>query len=327
VTLQDAFAQSINTVAVQLGQEVGLRNVVSVAQRLGIRSPLQPVASLALGTFEVTPLELTAAYASFASMGNQVRPYMVVDVRSPDGNTLYHHDMPPTPRILNEDEGLAINSLMYQVVQAGTGRAAAVPGHEIAGKTGTSADYRDAWFVGFSPELVTGVWVGNDDFSPMKKITGGTIPAQIWSGFMRVALKNVPPSHLPRAEPVPPAVVRTDPPDNGDNVIQRGLDGIGNFFDHLFGGSANAAPHDRSSDAGGAPSGQSAGDQRYAYGVETAPVISAPPPYQRGAPNSDVTQPSNVAPPPQPAQRPSGGEVFVFENGQTGERQIFRSKP
>ena len=275
VTLQDAFAQSINTVAVQLGQEVGLPNVVSVAHRLGIRSPLQPVASLTLGTSEVTPLELTSAYASFASMGNRVRPYTVVDVRSSAGAILYRHDSPPMARVFTEDEALAMNSLMYEVVQAGTGRAAAVPGHEVAGKTGTSAEYRDAWFVGYSPELVTGVWVGNDDFSPMTKITGGTLPAQIWSGFMRVALKTTPWSHLPRAEPVPPAIAEGDFPDSGDNVIQRGLDGIGSFFDHLFGGDANAAP----------------------------------------------------APPPSPptVTRNGSGEVYVFENGQTGQRQIFRS--
>jgi penicillin-binding protein 1A len=188
VTLQDALTQSINTVAVEIGQEVGLPKVVATAHRLGIQSPLQPVASLPLGTSEVTPLELTAAYASFAAGGNRARPYLVVDVRGPDGRALYHRDTPPPQQLIAEDNVLAMNSMMYQVVQAGTGRGAAVPGHEIAGKTGTSADYRDAWFVGFSPELVTGVWVGNDDFSPMKKITGGALPAQIWSGFMRVAL-------------------------------------------------------------------------------------------------------------------------------------------
>ncbi|HXJ01691.1 MAG TPA: PBP1A family penicillin-binding protein [Micropepsaceae bacterium] len=285
VNLQDAFAQSINTVAVQLGQEVGLPNIVSVAQRLGIRSPLQPVASLALGTSDVTPLELTSAYASFASLGNPVHPYTVINVNSPNGDILYRHDVPPPARVLTEDEALTMNSMMYQVVQAGTGRAAAVPGHEVAGKTGTSADYRDAWFVGFSPELVTGVWVGNDDFSPMKKVTGGALPAQIWSGFMRVALKNVPFAHLARAEPVPPAIAESDSPD-GENVLQRGLEGLGNFFDRLFNGrgsaSANASPR-------------------------TEPSITNPP-------NTAV-----ASPPPR-----TGGETYVFENGQTGERQVFR---
>ncbi|HEY4264901.1 MAG TPA: transglycosylase domain-containing protein, partial [Micropepsaceae bacterium] len=124
VTLEQAFAQSINTVAVGLGQEAGLTQVVAAAHRLGIRSALQPVASLALGTSEVTPLELTGAYASFASMGKQVRPYMVVSVRSPNGATLYRHDVPPSAPLFSEDEGLAMNAMMYEVVQTGTGRAA-----------------------------------------------------------------------------------------------------------------------------------------------------------------------------------------------------------
>jgi membrane peptidoglycan carboxypeptidase len=216
---------------------------------------------------------------------------------------------------------------MYQVVQVGTGRAAAVPGHEVAGKTGTSADYRDAWFVGFSPELVTGVWVGNDDFSPMKKITGGTIPAQIWTGFMRVALKNSPPSHLPRAEPVPPPVM--DNTQSGDeNVIERGLEGVGNFFDRLFGGSASAAPpnpHDKSSDSTATPGPAQNSEPRYALAREPPPVIAAPPPYQRTAPAEvppAIPPAPNVMPPP--VQRTNPGEVYVFQNTQTGERQVFR---
>jgi penicillin-binding protein 1A len=327
VTLEQAFAQSINTVAVGLGQEVGLPQVVSTAHRLGIRSPLQPVASLALGTSEVTPLELTGAYASFASMGRRVRPYMVVAVWSPNGAVLYHHDAPPSAQLFSEDVGLAMNGMMYSVVQTGTGRGAAVPGHEVAGKTGTSADYRDAWFVGFSPELVTGVWVGNDDFSAMKKITGGSLPAQIWSGFMRVALKNAPHAHLPRAEPVPPYIAEDTAPD-GENLIQRGFEGIGNFFDRLFGGgNANAAapaPKDRSSSADDGNAAREEGQPRYARG-EPAPVMSATVPYQRTAPAdiSPAPERSNGVVAPPPAQ--PRGETYVFQNGDTGESQVFQA--
>jgi penicillin-binding protein 1A len=241
VTLEEAYARSINTVAVQLGLEVGIPSVVSVAHRLGIQSPLEPYASLALGTSDVTPLELTGAYASFASGGYLTQPYMVRDIKQSNGFVLHRRDTTARPRVVSTDNVLAMNDLMYQVVQSGTGRGAAVPGHEVAGKTGTSADYRDAWFVGFSPELVAGVWVGNDDSSPMKKITGGSLPAQIWSGFMKVALKNVPATHLPRAEPVAPAIAENaQGQSGGENFFDR----VGNFLGSLFGGNdgAKAAP-------------------------------------------------------------------------------------
>jgi penicillin-binding protein 1A len=237
VTLEQAYARSINTVAVQLGLEVGIPSVVAVARRLGIQSPLEPYASLALGTSDVTPLELTSAYASFASGGYRTQPYIVRDIRQSNGSLLHQRDATARPRVVSADDVLAMNAMMYQVVQSGTGRAAAVPGHEVAGKTGTSADYRDAWFVGFSPELVTGVWVGNDDSSPMKKITGGSLPAQIWSGFMRIALKTVPATHLPRAEPVAPEAPETaQAQPSGENFFDR----VGNFIGNLFSGDDNA---------------------------------------------------------------------------------------
>src|SRR5258706_1751510 len=239
-TLEQAYARSINTIAVQLGLEVRIPSVVSVARRLGIQSPLEPYASLALGTSDVTPLELTSAYASFASGGYRVQPYLVREIRTSDGSILHRRDAAARPRVVSADDVLSMNAMMYQVVQWGTGRGAAVPGHEVAGKTGTSADYRDAWFVGCSPELATAVWMGNDDSSPMKKITGGSLPAQIWNGFMKTALKNVPPTPLPRAEPVAPEgdqVAQSQ--SSGENVFDR----VGDFLGNLFGGndSANAA--------------------------------------------------------------------------------------
>ena len=325
VTLQSAFARSINTVAVELGQEVGLPNIVSVAHRLGIASPLQPVASLTIGTSEVTPLELTAAYASFATLGNRVRPYSVLKVRSPKGAVLYRRGMAVSARVFAEDDALQMNSMMYQVVQWGTGRAAAVPGHEVAGKTGTSADFRDAWFVGFSPELVAGVWVGNDDFSPMKKITGGTLPAQIWSGFMRTALKNSKPVPLPRAEPAP-EIAEAGSQNNGETLIERGLDGIGSFFNNLFGGSAAKAapppqmPRDKTSSAGdGVHFDAGETERHYAFDSDNSTVrmpalVPMPPP--------------TAIPPPEARQLPPGpvredNETYVFQNGDTGERQVF----
>jgi len=237
VTLEQAYARSINTVAVQLGLEVGIPSVVTVARRLGIQSPLEPYASLALGTSDVTPLELTSAYASFASGGYRTQTHLVEEIRRSDGSILHHRNAPAPSRVVSDSDVLSMNAMMFQVVQSGTGRGATVLGHEVAGKTGTSADYRDAWFVGFSPQLVTGVWVGNDDSSPMKKITGGSLPAQIWSGYMRIALKNVPPTPLPRAEPVAPEVPEmAQNPSGGDDFLDR----VGNFIGNLFTGNDGA---------------------------------------------------------------------------------------
>ncbi len=235
VTLEQAFAKSINTVAVQLGQEIGINNLVAVAHQLGIQSPLNPVPSLALGTSDVTPLEMTAAYASFATLGHRVQPYMVREIRSADGKLLYQRPPASLPQVFTEQNALEMNDLLYQVVQEGTGQAAAVPGHEVAGKTGTSADYRDAWFIGFSPGLVTGVWIGNDDNSPMNKVTGGSLPAQIWRGFMTVALQNRPDTPLPRAEPVMQAPLVAQAPGQDQQTAPGAFDGLGNFFGQLFG--------------------------------------------------------------------------------------------
>ena len=236
ITLEQAFAKSINTVAVQLGQEIGINRLVAVAHELGIQSPLDPVPSLALGTSDVTPLEMTSAYAAFATLGHRVQPYMVREIRASDGNVLYRRPPNSSPQIFSEQNALEMNDLLYQVVQAGTGQAAMVPGHEVAGKTGTSADYRDAWFIGFSPDLVTGVWIGNDDSSPMRKVTGGSLPAQIWTGFMRVALQNRPDTPLPRAEPVLQMPLVAESPDQNQSQGQPGpFDGVGNFFGRMFG--------------------------------------------------------------------------------------------
>jgi penicillin-binding protein 1A len=231
VTLQAALTRSINTVAVGLGQEVGLPSVISTAQRLGITSPLEPNASLAIGTSEVTPLELTAAYASFASLGHAATPYTVIEIRTADGSVVYQRAPQQPRRVIAEDDVLAMNAMLFDVVLSGTGRGAALRGREVAGKTGTSAEFRDAWFIGYSAELVTGVWVGNDDFTPMKKVTGGAIPAQIWSGFMQAALKGTKPTPLPRAEPIVEPLIAQDD-DEGEDFFDR----LGGFFDRLFGG-------------------------------------------------------------------------------------------
>ena len=204
VSLKEALANSINTVAVALGQEVGLESVIAVARRLGVASPLAPNRSLALGTSEMTLYELTAAYGSFAAEGRRVVPYTVVEVRSPAGAVIFKRDTQAADGVVDDREVQAMNAMLFEAVEGGTGRAARIAGREIAGKTGTSQEFRDAWFVGYVPGFIAGVWVGNDDSAPTKGVTGGRIPARIWKNFMTAALEGKPVQALPREEPPAP---------------------------------------------------------------------------------------------------------------------------
>ena len=197
VNMTTALALSLNTVAVRLGMEVGPRAVIQTAHRLGIGSELQPNASIALGTSEVTPLELVAAYAPFANGGIGVQPHIITKVRTADGKLLYARKGSSNGRVVEPQYVAMMNSMLEQTLTIGTGRKADLPGWEAAGKTGTSQDYRDAWFVGYTSQLVTGVWIGNDDNSPTKKASGANLPVEVWSRYMRDALKGMVVAGLP----------------------------------------------------------------------------------------------------------------------------------
>ncbi len=197
VNLTTALALSLNTVAVRLGLEVGPRAIVQTARRLGINSDLQPNASIALGTSEVTPLELVSAYAPFANGGIGVQPHIITKVRTADGKLLYARKGSSNGRVVEPQYVAMMNSMLEQTLTIGTGKKADLPGWEAAGKTGTSQDYRDAWFVGYTSQLITGVWIGNDDNSPTKKASGANLPVEIWSRFMREALKGMVVAGLP----------------------------------------------------------------------------------------------------------------------------------
>lgn len=186
VTLAQAFAHSLNAATVRLSQQVGIDQVIAAARDLGLRAPLGHNPSLALGTSEVSLLDLTAAYASVRAGAAPVVPWGIASVRLGDAN----NEVPVggsdvAQHSLGQYQNELID-LLQGVVREGTGRAAALPGF-AAGKTGTSQDYRDAWFIGFTDSLVVGVWVGNDDHSPMKNVTGGSLPAMIWKRFMEQA--------------------------------------------------------------------------------------------------------------------------------------------
>jgi penicillin-binding protein 1A len=203
LTLADALAHSVNTITVNLAQEVGMRNVVAVAKRVGITSPLQANASLALGTAEVTPLELTAAYAAFANGGYHVTPYLVTEVDI-GAKTVFMRHAPVPQRVIDHAVNRDLTAMLYGVVVNGTGGYASLHGREAAGKTGTTQDSHDAWFVGFTTDYVAAAWVGNDDSSPTRGVTGGTLPAYIWRDTMLAAEQGLPLKALDKSVQPPP---------------------------------------------------------------------------------------------------------------------------
>ena len=196
VTLATAVAQSLNTVAAQLVAEVGPEQVIKVAHRLGIESDLQANASIALGTSEVSLLELTSAYAAFMNGGFKATPYVVTKVTTAGGKVLYQSNVDNLPRVMNPDVVANMNAMMAGVIVSGTGKSARIPGWQAAGKSGTTQSFRDALFVGFTSHLTTGVWFGNDDGKSMRKVTGGGLPAKAWKEFMIAAHKGVTPAPI-----------------------------------------------------------------------------------------------------------------------------------
>ena len=224
MTFADGLAQSVNTIAVQVAQRAGIRNVVAVAHRLGISSELTPEMSLALGTNEVNLLELVSAFATFANGGNGVWAHGISEVRDNTGKIVFRRTGSGLGQVVNPEFTAEMNEMLGAVIDHGTGRSAALT-RPAAGKTGTTQDYRDAWFVGYTADLVAGVWLGNDDNSPMNKVTGGSLPAQTWRRFMLAATQAMPVRPLPGAPSPPAGVLASAPPRTG---------GAG-FFQNFFG--------------------------------------------------------------------------------------------
>jgi penicillin-binding protein 1A len=196
VTLATALANSLNTIAAQLVVEVGPERVAQVAHRMGIESDLQANASIALGTSEVSLLELTSAYAPMMNGGFKATPHIVKRITDPDGKVLYENKYDNPPRVLSEGIAATMNSMLTGVINEGTGKAARLKGWQAAGKSGTTQSFRDALFVGYTSTLTTGVWFGNDDGTSMKKVTGGGLPAKAWKEFMTAAHSGLTPSPL-----------------------------------------------------------------------------------------------------------------------------------
>jgi penicillin-binding protein 1A len=191
--LSRAFALSYNMVAIRVAHEVGGQNVIDVARRLGVQSPLFNYHSLSLGTQEITLLEMTQAYGAMAANGYNVEAHGVTRIRRANNNeTMWSWRPSRHERVIEDRPRRYMNTMMYRAVQGGTGTAARIEGRQIGGKTGTTNDYRDAWFIGFTPGFVAGVWVGNDTPTETARVTGGSLPAEIWARFSRVALTNIP---------------------------------------------------------------------------------------------------------------------------------------
>ena len=239
VSLRQALAESINTVAAETAWRVGMKNVVALAYRLGITAELPPLPSLALGTTEVTPLELTAAYAALANQGNIAWPYAITRIATRDGRILYQRQAMPLQRVLDPAVVAGMVDMLQANIQFGTGKAAAID-RPAAGKTGTSQDYRDAWFVGFTRDIVTGVWVGNDDNAPMNRVTGGGLPARIWAAFMARAEAGRPVLALLDAAPPPGAESAGGETGGFDSLLDS-------LFGELAGGEATP-PDDKGRD-------------------------------------------------------------------------------
>lgn len=197
VTLQQALARSLNTVSVRLTLEVGPDAVAEFAHRLGVTDvPDHPGPSIALGAYEVTPLEMAAGYQVFQDGGGRTTPYLISEIRTTHGDLIWSHGASALTPVLDPLFATRMVNMLKAVITSGTGTGANI-GRPAAGKTGTSQDWRDAWFVGFTPDILTAVWVGNDGGAPMAKVTGGELPAAIWKRFMTVAEKNLPPRDFP----------------------------------------------------------------------------------------------------------------------------------
>jgi len=201
ITLTEAMTRSINTVAVKVSEKAGRNRVQDTARKLGITATLTGEPSLALGVSELSLLEVTAAYGPFATGGLGVWPYAISEIQDSKGRPLYVRSGGGPGRVIPAGYAGAMNAMLSNVIASphGTGKKARIK-RPSAGKTGTSQGYRDAWFIGYTPDLIAGVWMGNDNGQAMKGVTGGSLPARLWRDFATVALENTAPTNLPIAK-------------------------------------------------------------------------------------------------------------------------------
>ena len=240
MTLREALKLSINTIAAQVTAEVGPSQVASLAKRFGIKSELRPEYSLALGSSEVTLLEMTHAYSVFANEGLLRPTHLITDIKNTSKAPLYTRRTVAGRRVYPVPYARQMTSMLRDVIDTGTGHGARLGKREAGGKTGTSQDYRDAWFVGFTAQMTTGVWLGNDDNTSMRKVTGGLLPVDIWKSFMFASHKGKPYAKLSAPDP---------------NIDDARAQEIAMFYEEM----SVAFIGERDMASGGASSGRNAG--------------------------------------------------------------------
>ncbi len=219
VTLQNALSRSINTIPVFLAQTIGQGKIVELAKRMGVDSPILITRSLPLGVAEITVLEMAQSYAVFANGGRESRGYGIISIRDSSGEIIYQRPPDARPRILEERVAAGMNQMLNAVVIGGTGRRAQIEGVTVAGKTGTTQSYRDAWFVGYTGNFAGAVWLGNDDFTQTNDMTGGSTPAQTWQQIMDFAHSGI--DLKPMLGVDPPDFVARQRPATGEGQQQR----------------------------------------------------------------------------------------------------------
>jgi penicillin-binding protein 1A len=225
MTLRNAFAYSINTVAAKLGQEVGFGTVADMARRFGITTPVDTHPAMVLGTSDVRLIDMTRAFASVGQKGVAVTPYGITRVTA-NGEVIYQHEVDTSRVLVGAHVAAQMTDLLQTAVNTGTGKAAQI-GRPVAGKTGTTTSNKDGWFLGFSSGLTTGVWMGRDDARAVPGLQGGTAPARAFAAFMKRAVASRPVENFDTQVTLPEWEIENEEgylgaPDNGAFVDEDG---------------------------------------------------------------------------------------------------------